>query len=215
MAIQTDPKGHAELKKIVSRRLRAARRSVGLSEQDAARELLHKGLTQVSLAESGGRIPPLLDLCKYADLYCTSVDFLAGRVNDPLAEEEELGQALIVRAIGQVISGHFEKFSNALSEQAAVSIAGHRVDRSELIQAVEISKEALEALKRMRELNPEYEDLRGGANLEKALAKLSSIGERVEDRIRDEMRQRELIDCALEIEKLDKEVHQFALALKT
>lgn len=213
MAIQKDPEGHAEMKQIVSRRLRAARRSVGLSEQAAAEALKHKGLTQVSLAESGGRIPPLLDLVKYADLYSTSIDFLAGRINDPMADDGEHGQSLIVRSVSQVISGCFERFTSAVAEQASVCISGHRSDRSDLREVIQIAKEAVAALKRVRELNPEYEDLRGGSNLDSALNRLGLIGGRVDERIKNEQVQIEMIDKALRLEEVETRVQQFALTL--
>lgn len=214
MAIQKDPDGQAELKQVVARRLRAARKSAGLSEMDAAEALVHKGITQVSLAESGGRIPPLLDLIKYADLYSTSLDFLSGRINDPIAEEEEHGRSLITRSVGQVIAGCFAKFSSAVAEHAAVCISGHRADRADIREALQFSREAMGALRRVKELNPEYEDLRGGATLENALSRLLALSAGVEARIKDEQTQFDMIDRALQLEEVETRVKQFALALQ-
>jgi transcriptional regulator with XRE-family HTH domain len=213
MAIQKDPDGHAEMKAVVSRRLRAARKSVGLSEPDAAKLLNHKGLTQVSLAESGGRIPPLVDLVKYADAYCTSLDFLAGRINDPLADDGEHNQSMIVRSVSQVISGCFERFATAVSEQAAVCISGHRKDRAELKDMIVAVREVAQALARVRELNPEYEDWRGGSTLEASLRRLLVICDEAEQRMRHEAKQAELIDKSLRLEEVETRVKQFTIAL--
>lgn len=213
MAIHKDPEGLEELKQVLGRRLRAARRAAGLSELDAAEALMHKGITQVSLAESGSRIPPLLDLMKYADLYCVPVDFLLGRISDPLAEPEEHGQSLIARNVSNAIMGCFERFSQAVAEHSAVCISGHRADRQDIREAVRLAKEARTALKRVKELNPEYEELRGGAKLESALSGLLAIGARVEQRIAAENRQIEVIDKALKLEEIEGRIEQFALTL--
>lgn len=213
MAIQKDPEGLEELKQVLGRRLRAARRASGLSEWEASAVLNHKGITQVSLAESGQRIPPLLDLMKYADLYCVPLDFLLGRLNDPLAEPEEHGQSLITRNVSKAIMGCFERFSQSVAEQSAVCISGHRADRIDIREAVVAAKEAREALKRVKELNKDYEDLRGGAKLESTLNSLMAIGERVERRIIEEGKQLEVIDKALKLEEIEGNISQFSLTL--
>lgn len=213
MAIRKDPQGLEELKLKLGRRLRAARRAAGMSELDAAKALNHKGITQISLAESGQRMPPILDLMKLADLYCVPMDFLLCRIDDPLAEQEEHGQGLIVRSVSQAITGCFERFASAVAQHSAVSIAGHREDRADIHEAVGAAKAVREALKRVRELNPEFDDLRGGAKLEGAVNQLLAIGGRVEKRIEAERRQIEVIDKALELERIEPQLLQFCLQL--
>lgn len=214
MAIHKDPKGHEELKAVVGRRLKAARRAASLSDLDAAEALKHKGITQVSLAENGQRLPPLLDLIKYADLYCVPLDFLLGRINDPLSEPEEQGHAIIVRGVSQSIMGCFEIFTNAVAEHSAVCIAGHREDRQDIRIAVRAAHEVRDSLKRIKELNPDFEEnLRGGSRLESAVGELIAIGARVEARVLNENRQIETIEKALKIEEIEGNVEQFRLKL--
>jgi transcriptional regulator with XRE-family HTH domain len=212
MAIIKDKEGYEVLKKVVGRRLKMSRKAAGVTEADAAEALGHKGITQVSLAESGERVPPLLDLMKYADLYCVPIDFLLGRIDDQIAEPEEHGQALIARSVSATISEVIHKFTAAVSEHSAVCIAGHREDRIDLRQVGEAMADALTAYNRVRELNPEFdEDWRGTARLASAMHRVASLASKVNVRIERERRQREVIDTALGLEKMESSITQFQL----
>lgn len=211
MAIPTDKAAKAKLPKVVGPRLRAARLASGMTMAAAADRLKHKGVTQVSLAEDGHRLPPIHDLLKYADLYCVSVDYLLGRIDDPIAETSEHGHGLMVRAVQSSIQDLFSKFSGAVAEHAAVSLCGVREERQDLIEVCGIGEEASAALSRIRELNPEFDDLRGGSKLEAALAKLAVVGRRIERRSRNARLQYEMIDRSLDLVHVGTRVEQFRL----
>lgn len=213
MALIKDHDAHEQLKATVGRRLRVARLAAGLDQDAAAKELGHKGSTQVCIAENGGRLPPILDLMKYADLYGVPLDFILGRHDDHLAESEELGSSALARVVSQSIQGCFEKFSNAVSEHTSVCLANQRQDREDLKRAAMLGVEARQALKRLKELNPDYEDLRGGAKLDATLGQLAEIAERLEQRIQSEQRQLDMIDKALQLEQIETRVKQFSLVL--
>lgn len=63
---------------MVSYRFREAREKAGLSAAEVARRI---GVSQpaVSQWDSGAKVPSVEMLCKLADLYCVSTDFLLGR----------------------------------------------------------------------------------------------------------------------------------------
>jgi len=211
VAIQTDQKGRQELTRIVGARLRASRIAARLSMGAAASKLRHKGITQVSLAEDGKRLPPLLDLLKYADLYCVPVDFLLGRIDDPIAETSEHAQGLMVRSVTHSMGPLFAKLTEALASNVAVSLSGLREDRGDLTDVIQLAGEIEQTMDRMRQLNPEFDDLRGGSKLLLLTSQMASIGRRVESRIRNERIQYEMIDRALDVEEAEERVKQLHL----
>lgn len=211
MAIPTDPERKDELAKVVGRRLKECRRSAGISQAQAALALKHKGITQVSLAEGGERLPPLLDLMKYAELYSVPMDFLVGRINDPISEACEMNQTMIIRSIANSIGGMFNKFANATGEHVSVSLSNLRRDRADLVEMIELAEEADVALARLRELNPEFEELRGGSKVEGTLLRIAAMGRRMDVRTRDERRQFDMIDRVLDLEKIVEPLEHFQL----
>lgn len=173
--------------------------------------LKHKGITQVSLAEDGQRLPPTLDLLKYAELYSVPIDFLVGRIDDPIAEACEMNQGMIVRSVANSIGGLFNRFANAVGDHVSVSLSNLRQDRAELAEMVQLAEEADVALVRLRELNPEFEELRGGSRLETTLLKIATLGRRMDARTRDERRQFDMIDRALDLDTIGPSLEQFQL----
>jgi len=214
MPIPTDAKGREALAKIVGKRLRASRRAAGVSQAQAADRLCQKGITQISLAEDGQRLPTLHDMLKYADLYAVPLDFLLGRIDDPIAEADEQGQGIVVRAVAHSIGDLFDKFTSAVAAHVSVSVSHYRQDRYDLIDAIQAAEESEQALARVRELNPDFDDLRNGAKLEASLRKLSNIGKRAANRIRVERAQMDMIDKALDLQSIEEGIKQFQFAFR-
>lgn len=214
MPIPTDPAGRDALAKIVGRRLRASRKAAGVSQAQAAEKLRHKGITQISLAEDGQRLPTLLDMVKYADLYCVPMDFLLGRIDDPIAEAQEQGLGLVTRAVSHSIGSVFQKFSSTVAEYVSVTLSHHRQDRVDLLAAAKAAEECEKALRRIRELNPDFDDLRGGSRLESSLLTLASIGRKASNRTQEERRQVEMIDRVMDLERIETDITQLKLTFK-
>lgn len=214
MPIQKDPEGIEKLRGLISVRLRAARKGAGLSQMDAAKKIGHKGVTQISLAEDGQRIPTLIDLIKLADLYCVPIDFLVGRIDDPIAEAEEQSSGLLVRAVSGAISGCVATFTKAVSEHASVVMSGQREDRADLEAAVKVGQDLRFAIKRVRELNPKYDDLKGASRIEAAAEALDAISDRFATRVKHEKIMRDMIDNVLHLEQVGKSLQQFSLDFK-
>lgn len=215
MAIILDQKAHRDLQRTLSRRLKAARKSAGMTEGDAAKALGLKGVTQISLMEKeGGRPPPLTALVKLADAYSVPLDFLTGRIDDPVADPCETNHGIITRMVAKGLRDNFDAFTSALAENAAVSIAGQREDRKDLERMSESAQKAMQALARIKTLNPEFEEeWRGSATLEAALREIAAIADRVTARVERERKMRELIDPVERPDRIDAQVHQFMLEL--
>lgn len=209
MPIPTDSKGRDALARAVGKRLKAARRAAGVSQAQAAARLNQKGITQISLAEDGKRMPTLLDMVKYADLYAVPIDFLLARIDDPIAEAQEQGQAMIVRSVAHSIGGMFGQFANAVAAHVSISLSHLRQDRADLQDAIEAADEVERALTKVRELNPEFDELRNGAKLESTVKRLAGIGKRMATRVQDERVHLDMIDKALEIERVEGHIQQF------
>jgi transcriptional regulator with XRE-family HTH domain len=215
MAIPTDPVRKSELMQVVGRRLKAARRAAGMSQAQAAHVLRHKGITQVSLAEDGKRLPPIFDLVKYADLYSVPLDFLVGRIDDPLMEAGENNQGIVVRTVTHGIQELFGKFATAVAGHVSVSISGIRGDRRDMVKMIGLAEEAEVALRRLKELNPGFEeDMRGSSRLDSILRQFAALGRDLNTRTKRERLQYAMIDRALEMEAIEGRVCQFQLALE-
>lgn len=214
MAIIKDREGLEVFKRLTGKRLRAARVSAGLRPEVAAARLGHKGITQISLAESGDRVPPLHEMKKLALLYGVPMDYLVGIHDDPIADPTETNQGVITAAISESVKDVMGRMATALSEHAGVAIAGHRVDRINLKELCQLGEEATRAMRRMRELNPDFdEDVRGASTLDRVLARMGKIAQEAGERIAREESRTESIDREIRLAEIDDKVQQFCLSL--
>lgn len=181
----------------------------------AAERLGYSNATQISLAESGERIPPLQTLVEYAKLYVVPLDFLCGLIDDPIADATETNQGIIANAVADAINEQFGALVRSVSEQASLTIAGYNQDRRDLQATCTIAQQARIALERVRELNPEFdEDWRGTARLVMHLDGLVRVGEEAAQRLKHEKRMRELAVCSISPNELTRSARR-ALARYT
>ena len=199
MAIVKDKDGVARLKQIVGKRLKQARVAARVSQEEAARVVGKEGPTQISLAESGNRLPPLDSLTKLADLYGVSTDYLLGRIDDPTAEPSELHQSAFAFSVTSTVENCFSAFANVIGDFTAQTAASQRKDRADLTSFMGTVQDLHDALKRFSELNPEFEeDMRGGSRLVNTMARAMDMVERVTGRLNQETSLRNLMqtdDC--------------------
>ncbi|MFI8688879.1 helix-turn-helix domain-containing protein [Stutzerimonas kunmingensis] len=191
------------LARTIGVRLRAARLAAKMPATSVAERLGYQGQTQVSLAESGGRIPPLPILMAYADLYVVPLDFLCGRMDDPIADSAETNQGVIVNVLAEAMQEQFSRLVNSVAEQASVTIAGYNQDRRDLQMACSAAMRVRTALKRVRELSPEFDDdWRGTATLVRELENLATLAVSTHDRLARERRMRETVDQELSLSEM-------------
>jgi transcriptional regulator with XRE-family HTH domain len=210
MAIKLHPLDEETLKKTVGRRLRAARLCARISEEEAASVIGHKGITQISLAENGNRLLPVLYVIKLCDAYGVSLDYIMGRVNDPVADPIETNQGAITRSVSVTIEGTFKSFVEALSNHATQTILAGREDRRDVDSVLEKASELKSAYERMKQINPAFEDeIRGAARLEAAVFGITCIAQGIERR-RDEEKKAMAVR-GRELEIIAKTPQQFAI----
>ena len=214
MSIDLDAEGKVQLRVLIGKRMRAARKAAKLTEMDAARIVGQGSQTQISLWENGERMPTLQCLIKLAKAYAVPLDFMVGIHDDPIADPLETNQGVIVNAVSSSMRASFETLCAAIAEQAAVTIEGYNADRRELREMCKMSVEALASLRRIIELNPEFEeDWRGSANLKQILVRMAAKGDEFGRRIESERLKVETIDREIKLAEVHDNVHQFEMNL--
>lgn len=194
MSIVKDKEHLTKLQKVMGMRLRAARRAARRSEEDAAAAIGHKGLTQISLAESGERIMPLQSLLKLADFYGVSVDYLLGRLDDPSAEAIELNSAMLAGSVSMGMEQCLKRFTEALGHNARAALMHRRMDSEQLRNAASITRDLVNAMERFKQLNPQFEeDMRGGDRVCNTLDRLRDLMASVNHRHEREAEMQQLL----------------------
>lgn len=206
----------ATLSKTIGQRLRVAHSCAGMQAKIAAERLGYSNATQISLAESGERIPPLPTLVEYAKLYVVPLDFLCGLIDDPIADSTETNQGVIANAVSAAIKDQFQNLAYSIAEQASVTIAGYNQDRRDLQSTCNIAQQAKAALDRVRELNPEFdEDWRGTARLVTHLESLMQVGTKAAQRLHREKFMREIAASRISTDELTKAANSALLHCPT
>ncbi|OCX15401.1 hypothetical protein BBI09_16670 [Stutzerimonas xanthomarina] len=192
------------LARTIGKRLKAARFAAKMSAHSVAGQLGYKNATQVSLAENGERVPPLPMLMGYANLYAVPLDYLCGRIDDPVADAAETNQGVIANVVSEAMREQFTRLVTSVAEQASVTIAGYNQDRRDLQAACSAGKQALTALARVRELSPEFdEDWRGTATLVRRLDEIAELTAKVTERFARERCIREAASAELSLDEMD------------
>ncbi|KQN40096.1 hypothetical protein ASE98_14315 [Pseudomonas sp. Leaf48] len=192
------------LARSIGKRLRAARTCAGMKASIAAERLGYSNATQISLAEKGERIPPLRTLIEYAKLYVVPLDYLCGLIDDPIADAAETNQGVIANAVADAIRGQFSRLASSVAEQASITIAGYNQDRRDLQNICSAAVRARSALKRVRELSPEFDnDWRGTATLVRGLDILTDLASRASERLARERRLRDTVDQELSLDEMN------------
>jgi transcriptional regulator with XRE-family HTH domain len=160
-------KAQVELCRVIGSRLREAREMCGLQLTTAALRLGYRNgskLSKIENATDGGSVP-VLTLYRAAMLYEVATDYLFGASDD-----WEVGpQKRQERAVSRWL---FSAWEQARARDMGELVRLH--DRLDLLSA-EIprlqaqAESAKVALARFAELNPEFEDMRGGARLAAAV----------------------------------------------
>jgi len=200
MAIPTAAERAAKLRQIIGCRIYAARKLADMSQDAVAHHLGHENATQISLWESGERMPKLLDMIGMAELFAVPLDYLSGTSDDPLADAAENNQSFRVRLVANTIAESTSRYHEYLAQQVGVALQGQNQDRSDLQRIAIKLKDVKHAHRRMAQLNPEYEEeWRGSATLEAALRGLEDVITGADARIAGELKHCEIIEREFQV----------------
>jgi transcriptional regulator with XRE-family HTH domain len=181
---------NAKLRRIVGERFIAARNINGYHQQEAAEMIGYTNGTQLSLVESGGRLPPLPVFIRAVEVFGVSVDYLLGLSDEPERDPRLAEKQSAMRHVSSMVSGLSEVLVTQLQHyltRGAPSVMATR----ELLQS---GQALIDAVQTLRSRNPDaFEEMVGGATVErthtefsKALLSAISILER-HDRISEEV----------------------------
>lgn len=212
MSIVLDADGRTEAFRLIGKRLRAARMGAKLTQMDACRAVLQKEQTQVSLWEKGEREPDIIALMKLSKLYSVPIDYLCGLHDDPIADPLESNQAVVVGMVSNAIQDSFEVLCNAMSQNVGIAMESRRQDRKELQEVCELTSELQVALRRLQELNPEFDnDWRGSATLVRIVTALATKGEDFGRRVNGERMRIDEIRRQIDFTETQDKVEQYML----
>ncbi|SER37196.1 MULTISPECIES: helix-turn-helix domain-containing protein [Pseudomonas] len=179
-------------------RITAARRAAGLNQIHVAVAVGQKNPTQVSLWESGERLPKMEDMIAMSKLFAVPLDYLVGLSDDPLADPTENNQAFLMRMIATSIADAHKSWADGLSEQVAITLQGQSQDRSDIQKMAVILKDFCKAFARIKELNPGFvDDMRGSDNVQTAVNRMTEVITQADERIARERKRCEIIDKEL------------------
>lgn len=176
---------------IVGTKLRRARRSAGFNESAAAIALSQEGMTMVSLYENGHRPPSLINLRLLAQLYGVTTDYLLDMHDDILAMPEEGNQAVLRGIISTSLNLHFHQFTDSLARRNAVMIEALSLDRALLSDLAVLATDLVSALNVFKTHAPNFDEIRGGAKLDRLV---SELRESMEQQIRRRQREEQMAD---------------------
>lgn len=150
--------------KIFGGRMREARVDIcGYSQITAARLLGYSNSSKLAKIEkaSDTNSIPLWLITRAAKVYDVSIDFLLG-LSDDFERDPVIAQE---REIGRWVHEHWEMARRA--EVNAIRILANKVLTLEraVVHAMSRSAENMGALDKLRALNPEFDELKGGAKL--------------------------------------------------
>jgi transcriptional regulator with XRE-family HTH domain len=150
------------LRRLLAKRLIAARELNGFGQTQAALLIGWKNATQLSLLERGTRMPPHAVLCQIARTYGVSVDYILGLSDEP---ERDPSTAAVKASVNQV--------RDMLDRNAtAVCEALHSASKFDSTQALRSTgvvarvKYLCDAVTHFRAISPAaFDDTRGSARL--------------------------------------------------
>ena len=144
-------------------RMMAAREMAGLSQVDVYPLFGHTNSSRLSKIEFGdhGRYISYDLLAVATRLYSTTSDYLLGFTDIHNTAPEEIIQSKVQKILPRLLEGEEERIR--FLAVALDKIAAH-VERNEAR-----TKELLVAINRFSELNPQFEDMPGGAKLDRLI----------------------------------------------
>lgn len=212
MAMILDPEAHARLRKVAGRRLKKSRITAGCSLKDAREAVGYTNDTQLSLVESGERFLPLPALLILCDLYGVPMDYVVGRIDDPLAEPFEVCHGVVAGLVTKAIGETMEKFTAATSEHVAIALASQRQDRVDVTEMIRLVREMVDAYRTVKRLNPSFDDeVRGASRVESLINRLSALASGAAIRVEKDRKLSALIDRRIRPDAVVRGVEQFRL----
>lgn len=151
----------SELRRTVAERLLKAREMNGWTQTEAATRFGYSTPAQLSQWEQRKRMPPLHMLIRACDVYRVSLDYIMGLSEEPDRDPQTAERLMILRVAQESMTDMSHQLCNLVMEQTKrggpTMMAAHAY--------ITEGERLAQAFKRFVELNPEFEDMRGGNTL--------------------------------------------------
>jgi|GEM_PF-611031 len=167
----------SEFERMVAARFAKARQINGLTENDAILRMGIKNRTVLSQLENAHRFPTSKMLIRAANAYGVSADYLLGMSEDEDRSSDIAARAAIYRRIDSQVS----VFNKALT--GAVFDYAKTVGDDKVKNMVSLVSELATKFDRFCELNPAFEDMRGGSSLQELIASLKPVTRQIKNDI--------------------------------
>lgn len=169
-------KTEAALRMTIAQRMKEAREFNGLTQVAAAKQMGYENSTQLSLHESGSRMPPLVVVLHASAVYGVPVDFLLGLTDEPERDPRMAARIAAIAATRTIV----DRAVTAITDQVAANLATDGLAH-QVIDEVDAALRELEdafAVVRRR-ASEEFDELIGGGRLERAIGQCQALMPRI------------------------------------
>lgn len=169
-----------EIRRIVGRRLKLARELNGWTQEVAAAKLDYVSSTQLSLAEKGTRLPPIVKLIKAAEVFGVSIDYILGICDEPERDPRAAERQAALRHVSGVMEATSRTIVTAVLTHQSVAPS---VSATKKLAA--LADNAIKAVENLRASNLAVFDaeLRGAATVLRTIEELQAAVQQAKDLI--------------------------------
>lgn len=172
------PKTEAALRMLIAKRMKEARELNGLTQVEAAKRMGYQNSTQISLQEKGERMPPLSAVLHAAAVYGVPMDYLLGLMDEPERDPRIAARIASLSATRTIV----DSAVMAITDQVSANLASGGLTQQVVGEAETALRELVDAFDILRRLaGDEFDELRGGGRLERAIGQCQGMLPRISE----------------------------------
>lgn len=156
----------------VAERCLLARELNGYSQSDAARLFGYKNSTQLSQWEQAKRMPPIQRLLQASGIYRVSMDYLLGVSDEPDRDPMSAERLMLLSSVSNLLDSATRDIVDVVMAHARTG--GPTIGAAHCFTAE--GQKVVEAFKKFRAINADFDDLRGGNTLVVAIETFEKNG---------------------------------------
>jgi transcriptional regulator with XRE-family HTH domain len=166
------PKTEAALRMLIAQRMKEAREFNGLTQVAAAKQMGYENSTQLSLHESGGRMPTLVVVVHAAAVYGVPVDYLLGLTDEPERDPRMAARIAAIAATRTIVDSAVTAITDHVAANLVTDGLAHQVI-DEVDAALRELADAFAVVR--RRASDEFDELIGGGRLERAIGQCQAL----------------------------------------
>jgi transcriptional regulator with XRE-family HTH domain len=166
------PKTEAALRMLIAQRMKEAREFNGLTQVAAAKQMGYENSTQLSLHESGGRMPTLVVVVHAAAVYGVPVDYLLGLTDEPERDPRMAARIAAIAATRTIVDSAVTAITDHVAANLVTDGLAHQVI-DEVDAALRELADAFAVVR--RRASDDFDELIGGGRLERAIGQCQAL----------------------------------------